>query len=63
MTRSERTKEFFENWDGDKYKSNKKPDNRLVIALAIHNMTTIRPYTKEDFIRKYNNESLIKINE
>lgn len=59
MTRAERTKDFFK----DKpISSNKNKDNRLEIALIIHQMMEIRPYSYENFIRKYNNESLIKIN-
>ena len=42
MTRAERTKDFFK----DKpISSNKNKDNRLEIALIIHQMMEIRPYS------------------
>ena len=62
MTRSERTKEFFKNLDDNTESNiNKIKNNRFEIALIIHNMMPIREYTYEDFIRKYNITSLIKI--
>ena len=61
-SRSERTKNFFEKSTNSKSNSESKNNNkfsdRFIIALAIHNMVGIRPYVREDFIRKYNNESI-----
>ena len=63
-SRSERTKNFFEkstSKSNSESKNNNKFSDRFIIALAIHNMVGIRPYVREDFIRKYNNESIIDL--